>query len=209
MSSPRLRPSTLLLALGVIALIAAWLLRPEAAPTAVSVPQKMVVSTYQTAPVQRTPAAAPPPGVPAPPSVPTPGGKSEMQAYRLAVRAGTVSLDAVERITGDFRQRRGPLPWMPGMWCVRLLDADMRVLAEETAAAPDALCVVLDPHNKDPTGGPQATQFAGGGEEAMLQVRLPPRPGAKWLKVYRLAGMERADWNTEPIGEVLASISLP
>ena len=95
------------------------------------------------------------------------------------------------------------------MWCVRVPDADMRVLAEETAAAPDDACVVLDPQNLSPAGTPQATQFAGAGEEAMLQVRMPPQPGAKWLKVYRLSGMERADWNTEPMGQLLASISLP
>ena len=136
-------------------------------------------------------------------------GKREMQAYRLAVRGGTVSLDAVESITGDFHRRRGPQPWMPGMWCIRVLDADMRVLAEETAAAPDEACVVLDPQNLGPDGTPKATQFAGAGEEAMLQVRMPPQAGAKWLKVYRLSGMERADWNTEPMGQLLAAIELP
>ena len=98
---------------------------------------------------------------------------------------------------------------MPGLWCVRVLDADMRVLAEETAAAPDDLCVVVDPQNVGASGAPQVTQFAGAGEEAMLQVRMPPQPGAKWLKVYRLSGMQRADWNTEPMGQLLASISLP
>lgn len=136
-------------------------------------------------------------------------GSREMRAYRLAVRGGVVSLDAVEPVVGDFHRRRGPLAWMPGMWCVRVLDADMRVLAEETAAAPDDVCVVLDPQNLSSAGVPQVTQFAGAGEEAMLQVRMPPHPGARWLKVYRLSGMERADWNTEPMGQVLASISLP
>ncbi len=95
------------------------------------------------------------------------------------------------------------------MWCVRLLDSDMRVLAEETANAPDAACVVLDPQNPGANGQPQATQFAGAGEEAMLQVRLLPHPDAKWLKVYRLASMTRADWNTEPLGQLLTAISLP
>lgn len=152
---------------------------------------------------------APEAAAPATPPTLSGQGKREMQAYRLAVRAGIVSLDAVENIVGDFRQRRGPVSWMPGMWCVRLLDADMRVLAEEIAAAPDERCVVLDPNNKDAIGAPQATQFAGAGEEAMLQVRLPPQPRAKWLKVYRLGGLQRVDWNTEPLGQVLASISLP
>ena len=139
----------------------------------------------------------------------TEAGSREMRAYRLAVRGGVVSLDAVESIVGDFHRRRGPLAWMPGLWCVRVLDADMRVLAEETAAAPDDVCVVVDPQNVGASGAPQVTQFAGAGEEAMLQVRMPPQPGAKWLKVYRLSGMQRADWNTEPMGQLLASISLP
>jgi len=138
-----------------------------------------------------------------------PDGKTELQAYRIAVRGGVLSIDGTQRIVGDFHQRRGPMPWMAGMWCVRLLNADFRVLAEDTAAAPDDACMVLDPQNHDANGQPQATQFAGAGEEAMLQVRLPPYPDAKWIKVYRLAGSERADWNTEPSGKLLASIPLP
>ncbi|OYW30780.1 MAG: hypothetical protein B7Z47_03130 [Chthoniobacter sp. 12-60-6] len=136
-------------------------------------------------------------------------GKRELQAYRIAVRGGVVSLDGQERIAGDFHRRRAPQAWMPGMWCVRLLDASMRVLAEETANAPDERCVVLDPQNQGAKGQPQATQFAGAGEDAMLQVRLPPHPDAKWLKVYRLSSMQRADWSTEPMGRLLASLPLP
>ncbi len=136
-------------------------------------------------------------------------GKRELQAYRIAVRGGVVSLDGNELIAGDFHRRRAPQAWMPGMWCVRLLDGSMRVLAEETANAPDERCVVLDPQNLGASGQPQATQFAGAGEDAMLQVRLPPHPDAKWLKVYRLSSMQRADWNTEPMGQLLAALSLP
>lgn len=136
-------------------------------------------------------------------------GKRELQAYRIAVRGGVVMLDGNERIAGDFHRRRAPQAWMPGMWCVRLLDANMRVLAEETANAPDERCVVLDPQNLGASGQPQATQFAGAGEDAMLQVRMPPNPDAKWLKVYRLSSMQRADWNTEPMGQLLAALSLP
>ncbi len=136
-------------------------------------------------------------------------GKNELHAYRIAVRGGVLSLDGTQRIVGDFHRRHGPLPWMPGMWCIRLLDADMRVLAEDTANAPDDACVVLDPQNRDANGQPQATQFAGAGEESMLQVRLPPHPDAKWLRVYRLAGSERADWSAEPTGKLLISIPLP
>jgi len=136
-------------------------------------------------------------------------GKKELHAYRIAVRGGVLSLDGTQRIVGEFHQRRGPLPWMAGMWCVRLLNAELRVLAEVTANAPDDACVVLDPQNCDANGQQQATQFAGAGEEGILQVRLPPHPDAKWLKVYRLAGSARADWNTEPTGKLLAIIPLP
>ena len=136
-------------------------------------------------------------------------GKRELHAYRLAVRSGVVTLDGSTRIAGDFHRRRGPQPWMPGMWCVRLFDADMKVLAEETANAPDDVCLVGDPQTLGANGKPQVTQFAGAGEEAMLQVRLPPHPEAKWLKVYRIGSLQRADWNTEPMGQLLASISLP
>lgn len=136
-------------------------------------------------------------------------GKRELQAYRLAVKGGVVSLDGTQRLAGDFHRRRGPQAWMPGMWCVRLLDAEGRVLAEETANAPDDVCLVGDPQNIAANGRPQVTQFAGAGEEAMLQVRLPPHPDARMLKVYRLGGLERADWNSEPMGKLLATISLP
>jgi hypothetical protein len=164
-------------------------------------PQEFKPSTT----VAAEPEVAPPPAA----EVVRADGKRELQAYRLAVRGGVVSLDATQRIVGDFHRRRGPQTWLPGMWCVRLLDSDMRVLAEETANAPDAACVVLDPQNPGANGQPQATQFAGAGEEAMLQVRLLPHPDAKWLKVYRLASMTRADWNTEPLGQLLTAISLP
>lgn len=152
---------------------------------------------------------APPSSAPSVAEVVRPDGKNELQAYRIAVRGGVLLLDGTQRIVGEFHRRRGPLPWMPGLWCVRLLNADLQVLAEDTANAPDDACVVLDPQNRDASGQPQATQFAGVGEEAMLQVRLSPHPDARWLKVYRLASSERADWNTEPAGKLLASIPLP
>ena len=136
-------------------------------------------------------------------------GKRELQAYRLTVKGGVVTLDGSTRIAGDFHRRRGLQPWMPGMWCVRLLDAAGRVLAEETANAPDDVCLVGDPQNLAPNGQPRVTQFAGAGEEAMLQVRLPPHPEARVLKVYRIGSLQRADWNAEPMGQLLASISLP
>ncbi|MBL9131370.1 MAG: hypothetical protein JNG86_09235 [Verrucomicrobiaceae bacterium] len=136
-------------------------------------------------------------------------GRRELHAYRLAVKGGVVTLDGSTRIAGDFHRRRGPVAWMPGMWCVRLLDAEGRVLAEETANAPDDVCLVGDPQNLGPDGKPRVTQFAGAAAEGMLQVRLPPHPEAKMLKVYRIAGLQRADWTSEPLGRLLAAIPLP
>ena len=136
-------------------------------------------------------------------------GKREVQSYILLVKNGVVTLDGSARITGDFHRRRAPQAWMPGMWCVRLMDANLKVLAEQTANAPDEVCLVGDPQNPGPDGKPQVTQFAGAGEEAVLQVRMPPHPDAKWLKVYRIGGLQRADWNTEPVGKLLAHLSLP
>lgn len=210
-------PRIVVLALLVIVLVLAWLwpseeMKPAAVKSQASKPQQQprwqaTMQTIQQEPAepQKTPAVLPPPPV----EIVRADGKRELQAYRLAVRGGVISLDGNERIAGDFHRRRAPQAWLPGMWCVRLLDANMRVLAEETANAPDARCVVLDPQNLGADGQPQATQFAGTGEDAMLQVRLPPNPDAKWLRVYRLSSMQRADWNTEPMGQLLASLSLP
>jgi hypothetical protein len=207
----------ILLTLGVI--LALFWFKEEASPNSAESRKKAPQQNLRPSamapitPALAVPADAAPvaPADPAPPAteVPRADGKRELQAYRFVVRGGVVSLDGNQRIVGDFHRRRGPQAWMPGMWCVRLLDANMRVLAEETANAPDEACVVLDPNNLDANGKPQATQFSGAGEDAMLQVRLPPNPEAKWLKVYRLSGMERADWNTEPMGQLLTSISLP
>ena len=204
-------PRIVALALLVIAMLLVWLWprqeKKVPASSQVGKPEQQAGSVkaaaIAAAPV--VPEPAPPPVVEAVRA----DGKRELQAYRIAVRGGVVSLDGQERIAGDFHRRRAPQAWMPGMWCVRLLDANMRVLAEETANAPDERCVVLDPQNLGANGKPQATQFAGAGEDAMLQVRLPPNPDAKWLKVYRLSSMQRADWNTEPMGQLLAALSLP
>jgi hypothetical protein len=190
------------LAVWVLAGLLAWL-RPQMTFSTVSVPQGET-GVQEPAKLQ-----APSNPVEPPVEAVRADGKQVLQAYRLAVRSGVVTLDGSTRIVGDFHRRRGPQAWMPGMWCVRLLDADMKVLAEETANAPDDVCLVGDPQSLSANGKPQVTQFAGAGEEAMLQVRLPPQPGAKWLKVYRIGSLQRADWNTEPMGQLLASISLP
>jgi hypothetical protein len=94
------------------------------------------------------------------------------------------------------------------MWCVRVLDADLHVLAQETAPAPDEPCVVLDPHVTLPNGTPKAAHLKAT-DDVMAQVRLPPMPGARWLKVYRLSGSQPVGLEVEPLGQLIASIPLP
>lgn len=147
---------------------------------------------------------------PIPPPAPTPraGGKTQQQAYRFAVRGGQITLEGVELLQGDFHRRRGPQPWLPGMWCVRFLDADQRVLAQETAAAPDEPCVVLDPQVPNADGSPKASKLKLT-DDVMMQMRVPPVAGASWIKIYRIAGTQPAALDAEPLGHLLASIPLP
>lgn len=142
------------------------------------------------------------------PPTPASGGKTQRQAYRFAMRGGKISLEGVDLLQGDFHKRRGPVAWRPGMWCVRFLDAEMRVLAQETAVAPDEPCVVLDPNVLDAAGNPRASQMKLT-DDVMMQMRVPPVMGAAWIKIYRIAGAKPAAWDVEPMGELLASIPLP
>lgn len=136
------------------------------------------------------------------------GGKTVMQVYRLALRGGVISLDAADRVEGDFHRRRGPMTWLPGMWCVRVLDASQRALAQETSAAPDEPCVVLDPNVAKSSGQPQAARLKLT-DDVMTQVRMPATPGAKWVKIYRLAGSQPAALDVEPLGQLLATLPIP
>ncbi len=130
-----------------------------------------------------------------------------MQAYQIALRAGVLSLAGTELLAGDFHRRRGPMPWQPGMWCIRVLDADQRPLAQETTPAPDQPCVVLDPHAAAPGEPPKATPFKAT-DDVLTQVRMAATPGAKWLKIYRLASANPAPLSAEPIGQLLATLPL-
>lgn len=116
------------------------------------------------------------PAVSAPPA-PMAGGKTQQQAYRFAVRGGKITLEGVDLLQGDFHQHCGPQPWLPGMWCVRFLDADMRLLARETAAAPDEPCVVLDPNALNASGAPHVSKLKLT-DDVMMQMRVPPVSGA-------------------------------
>jgi len=133
---------------------------------------------------------------------------STRHAYRFRMDAGKVSLETVETVHGQFRQRRGAPDWNPGMFCYRLLDAQDHVLAEETQPAPDHRCVVLDPHVTRADGSPLAAALTADGP-TIFQVRMPRHDHATTLRIYRLSGPRPADADAEPAGELLASIPVP
>jgi hypothetical protein len=154
-------------------------------------------------------AVAPAVAVPIPPSLPVVAAQPApgQRAYRLVLAGETLALEAAEDLRGEFRRRRGPAAWAPGMLCCRLLDAEQRVLAQETLPPPDRTCVVLDPHVAGPAGPPQPTVLTADGP-VMFQVRLPKLAAATELKVYRLASADRAALGAEPVGTLLGSFPL-
>lgn len=203
-----------ILAIAVLLLITLWRLRyqPYQRDDAKIAPQE-IAYVEPPSPDQAAPTESPLPAsalsdLPAD-SAPVSSGKTELVAYRIAVRNGNITLDGIEHIWGNFHARRGSLTWYPGMWCVRLLDADMKVLAEDTLRAPDATCIVLDHHHTDAEGHPQPVQYSGLAEESMLQMRLPPNPEAKWLHIYRISTTSAIDWTHDPSDQQLAAIPLP
>lgn len=144
---------------------------------------------------------------PVSPTAPSPDGNTRQDSYRFSVRDGHIRLAAVQPLLGNFPRRRRSPDWQPGLWCIRLLAADQRVLAQETIPAADAPCVVLDPNVSPRSGESQAARLAGTGE-TMTQVRMPPMPGATWIRIYRLSGFDPADLDAEPAGELLATLPL-
>lgn len=135
------------------------------------------------------------------------GGSSASQAFRFLMEEGRVSLQQVDDLKGGWRERRGQLPWWPGMLYYRLLDAEGHLLAEETQAAPDYQCVVMDPRSKGPDGKPMAVHMTQP-EPVVFQVRMPKDPRAAKLEVYRLTG-PRGGPREPTAGIQLASISIP
>lgn len=206
---PRTSRFPLILLLVLIALAVGgivWLER-KAPPQAGSPPRPPLTQPVaRTSPPADAPLPQPAPAVPV--ATPPAGRGTPQQAYRFAVRGGKISLEGVDLLQGDFHKRRGTQAWLPGMWCVRFLDADLRVLAQETAAAPDEPCVVLDPHVPTAGGTPQASKLKLT-DDVMMQMRMPPVSGASWIKIYRIAGTNPAAWDVEPMGQLLASIPLP
>jgi hypothetical protein len=129
------------------------------------------------------------------------------RAFRFVLHDGRLELEAAEDIHGDFHQRRGPVAWQPGMLCCRLLDAQKRVLAEETVQAPDRVCVVLDPNTKDADGNPLPAVLSPKGS-AVFQVRLPKVGAATQMRVYRITGPRPATAGGNFAGQLLATVPL-
>lgn len=94
------------------------------------------------------------------------------------------------------------------MFYCRLLDEQGHVLAEETFAAPDHVCIVLDPNMPGPDGKPQAAQLSPDGP-VTFQVRMPKVESAAMVKLYRLEGPPPAARDAEPAGKLIAAIPLP
>ena len=182
-----------------------WVWRPDpAGQTGGGDTSTKVPPAALTAPAVAPAVAVPiPPSLPAVAAPPAPG----QRAYRLVLAGETLALEAAEDLRGEFRRRRGPAAWAPGMLCCRLLDADQRVVAQETVPPPDRTCVVLDPHVTGPAGQPQPAVLTADGP-VVFQVRLPQLATATELKVYRLAGSDPAGFDQEPAGTLLAAFPL-
>jgi hypothetical protein len=58
------------------------------------------------------------------------------------------------------------------------------------------------------TGAPQVSLMTATGE-AVMQVRLPTLPEARWIRVYKIAGSKPVELQQEPLGRLLASLPLP
>jgi len=131
----------------------------------------------------------------------------EQRAFRFKINGAAIELDAVEDIRGDFHRRRGELQWSPGMFYCQLLDTQQRLLAEETLAAPDHVCVVLDPNTTDLDGKPLPARLSPTGP-VVFQVRMPKFQDAALMKIYRLSGPPPTGPGLEPTGTLLATIPI-
>ena len=131
----------------------------------------------------------------------------KQHAFRFVLTDGKLALEAVESIQGDFRKRRGEMAWEQGMFYCRLLDAENRVLAEETLMAPDYVCMVLDPHTPGADGMPSPVRLSPTGP-VVFQVRMAGGESASEMKIYRIQTPRPANPGDEPASGLLATISL-
>jgi len=115
--------------------------------------------------------------------LPKMGAHSQQTVFRLVLEDGKCRLDAVEKVTGDFRPRRGSADVYAGMIACRLVGANDVPLAEEMVHAPDHVCAVLDPNAS--ADGPRVSLLAGIGPQ-VFQVRFPSSFAGEKLEVYRI-----------------------
>lgn len=158
---------------------------PVASPAIVKVPA-IVVANPQPAPV-------------------SPDVKSSQHVFLLQLDHGRCTLEKMEEVTGEFGRERVP-QWEPGMLCCRLVADDGRIVGERTLAAPDYVCVVLDPNGETKT--PVATRLTSDGPST-FQVRFPQITDAARLEVYRIATGARPADAASPAGPLIASIQIP
>ena len=136
---------------------------------------------------------------------PQPGKRT---AFRLELAGEVVKLIGTDELQGDFHRLRGRLAWWPGMVYFRLLDAQQRVLAEETLAAPERTCVVLRSGSPEVDGDAPPSAMMPSSTPVVIQVRMPSVVGATQLQVYRLTGERPADSQAEAPTKLLATLPL-
>ena len=136
-----------------------------------------------------------------------PAVSGKRTAFRLVLDGDKVDLVGQADLQGDFHRRRGRMAWFPGMLYCRLLDAQQRVLAEETLAAPEPACVLLNPPRAAGEGKPTASVLAAAAP-VVFQVRLPKVAGATQLQVYRLTGPRPADAAAGTAARLLGTLVL-
>ena len=141
---------------------------------------------------------------PQPASV-SPDVKSSQHVFLLQLDHGHCTLEKMEEVTGQFGRERVP-QWEPGMLRCRLVAEDGRIVGERTLAAPDYVCVVLDPNGE--SKAPVATRLTSDGP-AIFQVRFPQITDAVRLEVHRIATGTRPTDAATPVGPRIASITIP
>ncbi len=192
----------------LLVVVAVWERRPSPEPTLLTagpgVSRNDSVSPGQRPPVPRPAAVVSATNVPAVAVVGAVPGRQ--RAFRFVLSGDELQLEASTELQGDFRPLRRGAIWAPGRICCRLLDAEQRVLAEDTVPAPDFTCTVLDASSGSP-GEPVPVRFTADGP-ITFQVRLPDVPTARELRVYRLTGFQAPGAGAEPAGRLLASLTL-
>ena len=201
------RASFRLLLLAVLVFAVLWWVQVERhrSPKPISSARPAPGAT-PASPPSSTPPVAPVAADAAPVDAASAPSGAVQRAFRFVLNAQKLDLEATEDIRGDFHRRRGEMPWAAGMLYYRLLDAQQRVLAEETQLPPDHVCVVLDPHTPDENGRPIPARMTSDGP-VVFQARLPKLDDATHLQVYRLTGARPAN-ATEPPGQLLAVFPL-